>query len=61
MDSGREFIDRNYMHAQAAAGRAAPAATNRAAARFNRIRVLLLAFNVAASLALIAFAISAIL
>ncbi len=57
MDSANEFIEKNYMHKPDATERIALQAKGRAAATFNRIRIVLLAFNVAAALALIAFAI----
>ncbi len=57
MDSGREYIERKYLHRQAAKQLRMTAGGSDAVMRFNRIRTLLLAFNIAAALALIAAAV----
>ena len=53
MDSANDYIRRKYMHMRP--GR--PLRDNYATARFARIRLAVLAFNIAASMALMAFAV----
>ncbi len=51
-----EYVRRKYLHETHRGASAVP--DNAAMARFRRLRRLVLAFNVAASIALIAFAVS---
>ena len=52
MDSANDYIRRKYLHAQ----QGMPIRMNDKAARFSRLRLAVLAFNIAASIALVAYA-----
>lgn len=57
MDSGREFIERKYLHRQNHWKKGVSDKGSDALVRFSRIRTVLLAFNIAATLAVIAMAV----